>query len=306
MKEILVAIIALSLLTLPAFAQADDTPGIKGYIILGIGIAASPTEPLDFMVIKFGIGRWLGPNGTTGALGVLIADEERYILRDILIEDGYTEGEIYEGLNRVGSFELSSVMKEDTEIWAGIMNLRGARYNVYVIEGARPVKAGELKDKVADYCRENDDLDCTSKIHEYCGNNPDDNRCQALFRAWCIAGNMDDTRCRNAFRTWCADHPADKKCVPFALQRARKYCEEHSGARICRSIATSVADFCEKNPDNEGCAEVKQMIENNTKLLRKVDALRDRITSIKTSGTSVESGFNVVNTAENATETGGG
>lgn len=292
MKKLIAALLILSMLAVPAIAQSaqptlisasSGTPGVKAYIILGAGIAASPSDPMDFMIIKFGIGRVRIGNETDIALGVLIADEEKYRLREIVIEEGHVEGDIYSAGRDVGSFEVTSVMKGDTEIWAGELNLKGAKYNMYVIEGVRPIKAGELKEKVADYCRNSTDINCRSKIHDYCMDHPDDRRCKALFRAYCLRGNnMDDTRCRQAFRNWCKDNPSNKYCVPFALQRAKKYCELHSGSRLCRKIATDVADFCSDNPDNEGCANVKQLIEERPRLLRKVQAIRDRIEAIKT------------------------
>lgn len=281
MKKFILAILAVSLLAVPAVAQTSVNPGIKAYAILGKGIAVSTSDPMDFIIVKFGLGRVVTNDGNETVIGVVIADDERYRLREVNIEEGYAEGEIFYGGDNVGSFELTSVMKGDTEIWVGDFRIGGIIYNLYLIEGVRPIRAGELKEKVADYCRENEDANCAGRIEEFCQNNPEDSRCQALFRAYCLKGNMEDTRCREAFRNWCKENPANRLCIPFELQRARRYCEEHSASMLCRAIANEVADICENNPDNEGCVTVKSLLEDNSRLFRKIGAIRTRIISIE-------------------------
>jgi len=165
------------------------------------------------------------------------------------------------------------------------MELNDKDYNVYVIEGVRPIKAGELKEKVSDYCKNNPDANCAGKIEDYCNNNPEDNRCQALFRAYCLNGNMEDTRCRQAFINWCKENPENKHCVPFALKWAKNYCEEHSDSNLCQKIATNVADFCKNNPENEGCITVKQIVAERPALLSKIQAIRGKIAALKINAT---------------------
>jgi hypothetical protein len=121
-------------------------------------------------------------------------------------------------------------------------------------------------------------------------NNPQPRVCQALFRAYCLRGNnMDDTRCREALRKWCKEHPDNKHCVPFVLQRSRKYCETNSGSRLCRAIATDAEDFCKKYPNNAGCAKIKQLVQDNSRLFRKISPLRDRLKGLENT-TTVDTG----------------
>ena len=271
-KLIAIALVVL-LLGVPAMAQTIPGPKIKSLVILGKGIASSPSDPMDFMIVKFGIGE-LTIKNTTLTRGVLILDDEKYKLREIIIEDGHATGKVYKNESEVGSFDVSSVMKGDTEIWAGTLELKGSTYNLYVIEGVRPIRAGELKEKVADYCKNNPDDQNCKKVKNYCQNNPNDPRCKALFRAYCLKSGMNDIRCRHAFITWCKNNPADEHCVPFALQRARHYCEEHSDAKICQKIATRVVDFCKEHPDNRGCLRAKQIITERPKLFQKAQKIR--------------------------------
>ncbi len=301
MRNIVLAIIVLSLLAVPVAAQTVATPGIKAYAVLGKGIAASQSDPMDFMIVKFGLGRVVTDEGNETVLGVLIADDVKYRLKEVTIEEGHASGKIFSG-EEVGSFDVSSVMKGDTEIWAGTMELNDKDYNVYVIEGVRPIKAGELKDKVADYCRENEDVNCTSKVEEYCQSNPEDSRCKALFRAYCLKGNMEDTRCREALREWCKNNPSNKVCVPLELNWAKNYCEEHSDSILCQRIANATANLCSQNPDNEGCITIKQLLEERPGLLAKAATLRNRIVNIRSA--QVQGGLHTgVQVTDN--ETGG-
>ncbi|UCG95700.1 MAG: hypothetical protein JSV92_01460 [archaeon] len=282
MKKILAAFFVLLMLAVPVTAQSTASYRIGAYLLLGKGIASSPDDSMDFLIVKIGIAKLVADNETEYGAGIIKVDEEKFRLGDIETEEGYIEGDIFENGTDIGYFDLTSVMKGDTEVWAGEMIFRGTRYNLHVIQGTRPIKAGELKDKVASYCSNSTDSNCREKIQDYCKNNPDDSRCRALFRAYCLRNNMDDMRCRQAFAEWCEDNPENKYCVPFALQRTRKYCEMHSSSRICRAIASDAADFCEENPDNEGCLEIQQLIEDYPRLFRKISSLRNKILEIDT------------------------
>ncbi len=300
----------LSLLVIPVFAQTPElisarTVKVNALAILGKGIAASPDDPLDFMIAKFGVGRVeYTSSGEVTTIGVLKLDEDRYRLKEVVVEEGKATGKIYTNSSEVGSFSLSSVMKGDTEVWAGTMELNEKTYNMYIIEGVRPIRASELKEKVVEYCNSSDDANCADRLGNYCENNPDDERCRALFRAYCMKDdNMEDTRCREAFRNWCEDNPTNKHCVPFALQRSKSYCEENSDSGLCRKIATNVANFCEANSDNEGCARVKEIVQAQPQLLKKATAIRARITNIKAVAASTAA---VKSTDVMAATTGGG
>lgn len=280
-------LLVLSMFVVPAFAQISvisaQSVSIRSYVILGKGIAASPTDPMDFMIVKFGLGKVrYAINDTEAMIGVLKLDDESYRLREVVVEDSKATGKIYSNSSEVGSFEVSSVMKGDIEMWAGTMTL-GSTYNLYVMEGVRPVRASELNEKVVEYCNTAEDANCRDRLGNYCENNPEDTRCRALFRAYCLKDdNMDDTRCREEFRNWCSENPTNANCIPFELQRAKSYCEENSGSNLCNAIATKVANFCANNTENIGCGRVKEMVQAAPTLLKNAQALRTRITNLRT------------------------
>ena len=210
MKKTILGLFVLSLLATAVIAQeatptliSAQTVSVNAYVVLGRGIAANPDDPMDFMIVKIGIGK-VRSSTANMTIGVLKLDEELYRLRDVAVADGQATGNIYKDDAEVGSFDVASVMKGDTEIWAGTMTL-GTSYNLYIIEGVRPIKASELREKVVEYCNANEDANCADRLTNYCQNNPDDTRCRALYRAWCLRDdNMDDTRCRYEFRNWCS------------------------------------------------------------------------------------------------------
>lgn len=288
LKKTIIVLLVLMVMAIPAVArtaaaQSSESYRISSYTILGKGIASNPDEPMDFRIVKFGIAKLVGDDETEYA-GILKVDEEKFRLKDIEMEDVYIEGDIFENDSDEGFFDLTSVMKGDTEVWAGEMIFKGTRYNLHVIQGNRPIKAGELQEKVSDYCQDNDDANCRDRVQDYCKNNPDDSRCKALFRAYCIRGNMDDMSCRQAFGEWCEENPKNKYCVPFVLQRSERYCQYYSSSRLCRNIALNAADFCEDNPGNEGCIEIQEMVEDNSKLFKGISSLRNKILEIDTRG----------------------
>jgi hypothetical protein len=297
MKKIIAALLVLSILAVPvvaqlSHAQVTSTVKLRALVVLGKGIASNPGDPMDFMILKFGLGKAAAGNRTL-TVGVLVADDQRYRLRDVVIEEGHATGNIYDNGTQVGSFDMSSVMKGDTEIWAGTLTLGGQSYNAYVIEGARKIRPAELRERVVEYCNNNEDANCRERLQNYCENNPEDLRCRALFRAYCMkADNMDDTRCREAFRNYCAENSSDSKCVPFELNRSRSYCERESDSNLCKKIGDRVADFCTNNPDNEGCAVVKKLIQERPQLLQNIQNLRDRISNLRTTAISNADGMN--------------
>ncbi len=286
MKRAMAAILVLSTLAVIAAAQPNVTTTghairIKALAILGKGIASNPSDPMDFMIVKFGIGKIRVSNGTVFSVGVLKLDDDRYRLRQIMIEDDHATGKIYSNGSEVGSFDMSSVMKGETEVWAGTMDLNGVTYNTYVIEGVRPIRPSELKDKVVEYCRTHEDANCRDRLKNYCENHPRDSRCVALFRAYCMNGHMDDIRCRQEFSRFCKEHPKNAHCIPFELKRAKRYCEEHANSTLCRRIAHKITSVCENNPNNEGCAIVKQVIQNRPLLSQRLQILRERLRNIR-------------------------
>jgi len=289
MKKIIIGIFALSLIILaPVMAQdavttSAETVEIKSLSILGKGIAASPSDPLDFMIVKFGLGKVVASVSDTEVLtGVVKFDDQKYRVKNVVIGDGSATGDIYDGDTQVGSFELTSIMKDYTEVWAGTTELNGNTYHTYIIEGKRVIKAKELKEKVVDYCDKNEDDNCKDRLDNYCETNPEDSRCKGLFRAYCMKDdNMEDTRCRHEFRDFCEENPTNDHCIPFALQRSQSYCEDHSDSGLCKTIAEKVTNMCEGDAESDGCGKVREMIEENPKLLEKATELREKIEGFK-------------------------
>lgn len=270
----------------PTLISAQNGPSIKALTILGKGIATNPSDPMDFMTLRVGIGTiqaTVSGEEKDYTRGVLYLDDVKYTLNGIEMGDGKATGNIYSGDSLVGSFDVSSVMKGDVEIWAGTLTLNSVTYNAYVIEGVRQIKASELGEKISDYCRANgNDTNCRQIMaNNYCQNNPNDSRCKEVFRDYCLSGNnLDDTRCREYIKERCNSTPNDTGCVEFALKRAKSYCEENSGSNLCKKIGNAVADFCGNNTDNAGCARVRTMLEENPKLLQNANAIRNRIRTI--------------------------
>lgn len=263
---------------------------IRALVVLGKGIAASTDNPMDFLIAKLGIGKVIyNLTGTqeNKTIGILKLDDELYRLRDVVVEEGHAAGKIYKNSSEVGSFDISSVMKGDTEVWTGTLSMNKT-YNMYLIEGARPTRASELKERVVEYCNKTEDDNCRERLGRYCEDYPDDSRCKAIFRAYCLkADNMDDTRCRQEFSEWCQKNPANQYCIPFVLNRSKTYCEQYSDSTLCRKIANTAADLCVNNTSNEGCAKLKQIIQTTPKLLQKIQSIRNRISNLRINVSSI-------------------
>ncbi len=256
-------------------SESTTTPVVSALGVLGKGIAVSPSDPMDFMLAKIGLGSvrvTIDGEAKRAAIGVLILDGVKYRLKEVSVKDGQAAGDIYNDDEQVGSFDVASVEKEDIEVWAGEMDLDGDTYYLYIIEGVRKIRAPELRDKVADYCRNNpDDTNCRDKVEDFCENNPNDARCKAIFRKYCIAGrNMDDMRCREYVRDYCGENPSLRECVTMGIERARTFCENNPDSTLCGKIDDRLVDFCKDNPDNEGCVRAKEVLENRTQTLNRI------------------------------------
>jgi len=261
-------------------SSSTTRPVIHALGLLGKGIASSPGDPMDFMLVKVGVGAvkvTIEGEEKRTALGVLKLDGDSYRLRDVSVVDGHATADIYSEDEKVGSIDVSSVLKDDVEVWAGELIINGDTYNLYIIGGARRIKADELRDKVSNYCQNNpNDTDCREKVGEFCQNNPEDARCKALFRKHCIAGNnMDDVRCREYVNDYCKDNPGLGECVTLEIRRARSYCEENSDSELCRRIDDRLVNYCRENPDNEGCIRAKEVLQNRSRVLSR---LREYVT----------------------------
>jgi hypothetical protein len=303
MKKTAILLIALLVLALPVIGFAQDTsvndntvtddtglgggenvdigksttkPEIAAIGILGMGISTNPSDPMDFMIVKMGVGAvrvTVDGEAKRAAVGVLRLDGEKYLLRGLSLVDGVAQGDIFDtDGNDMGSFEVTSVEKDDTEIWAGTMDFSGKTYHLYLMGGARRIRASELIEKVADYCRNNqNDTDCSGRVEQFCQNNPEDIRCKELFRKYCLAGNnLDDTRCREYVRGYCGDNSTLSECVTYEIKRSRAYCEENPDSEVCRKIDDKLVNYCMNNTDDEGCVRAKEILTNRTQTLNRI------------------------------------
>lgn len=269
-KAVLIAVATMLVLAVPVFAQNLGSQNmfktqIKTFGILGKGIASLPSDPLNFKIVKAGVGTvrmTVLDQQTEITAGVLYLDEQRYSLKNIVIGNGSATADIYLNDTQHGSLSLTSVIKSDTEIWAGTVTVDGTSYNTYILGGYRPIKANELKEKVSEYCSENStDPKCGGNIQNFCENNPTDTRCLALFKAFCLRkNNLDDSRCRQYMLTWCKDKSETEDCRAFAIERTGAYCTSHSGTPVCnaieqkiRNFATVQNNYCAKHANSIGC-----------------------------------------------------
>lgn len=269
-KAILISVAALLVLAMPVLAdnlggQGVFKPEIKTFGILGKGIASLPSDPLNFKIVKAGVGTVkvsVLDQQTELTVGVLFLDDQRYALKNITIANGSASADIYINDTQHGSLSLTSVIKGDMEIWAGTLTVDGTSYNTYILGGYRPIKASELKEKVSEYCSENStDSNCGGRIQDFCENNPTDTRCLALFKAFCLRkNNMDDSRCREFMAGWCKDKNETDDCRAFAIQSSGAYCAAHPGTGICRVIEQKITNFttgqtnyCAEHSDTVGC-----------------------------------------------------
>jgi len=236
MKKILIAsVIALVMLGTLVIAQTI-TPKIKIIGVLGRGIAVSTADPTSFKIVKAGIATVrvvIMDEETELKVGVLFLDGDKYVLKDIQIGNETVSGNIYSNDTQVGSFNLSLVIRGEHEIWFGSLSVSGQNYNVYVLEGKRPVKPEEVGEKIEDLCEKfpekctaigkgvggypcekEIDKSCREKIREYCEDHPNDARCVSVFREYCRS-HLDDARCREGLMGYCKYNPTAKQCEEF-------------------------------------------------------------------------------------------
>jgi hypothetical protein len=259
---LLVSVAALLVFSVPALAQKglgepSPKPRIDMFGMLGKGIASLPSDPLNFKIVKVGVGKVkVDVNGTETkvTIGILFLDDEKYIVKELVIGNGSITGNLFQNATQKGSLSVKSVMKGNMEVWAGTLTVEGTAYNLYVLEAPRLIKKEELKDKIKDYCSGNAEGNCSSRIEDFCENNPTDTRCLALFKAHCMKGNnLDDSRCRQFMLGWCQNNSEATDCRLLAIQRTEKYCEEHEGTPVCNAIQNRLEDFCETDSNNTNC-----------------------------------------------------
>lgn len=260
------------------FAEVETSSSdhkIKFLGFLGQGIATSPSDAMDFMMVKAGIATvsvdLLGET-VDATVGVLYLDDVKYSMKNVVIADGHATADIYLDDVDKGTIDVSSVLKGTQEVWAGTLVLDGTTYHMYILQGTRVAKAPEIAEKVKDYCDKNEDANCRERISEFCTDNSEDERCKTLFRNYC-RDNLDDSRCREAYKTYCVDHPEEKVCRLLEKERTENYCEEHPNADVCDYVRDKIERFCSEAPEDESCLEFCK--DNPNKCLNVVKSLAE-------------------------------
>lgn len=277
MKKLIIAlIISITIVGGIVIAQEKLRPRIKTIATLGKGIAISQTDPKDFKLVKAGIATVrlsLAGEGTELRVGILFLDNERYKLKNITISDGSVSGNVYLNETQVGSFEASSVMKGNLEVWVGTLTINEETWNIYVLEAPRKIKPIELGWKIADLCGTRPDRckrlikgigpsyceitpensSCREKIKNWCEEYPTDQRCIALLRNYCRF-HINDSRCRKTLREFCMNNTENEKCRFFELKVTEKFCEKYPLDKKCIELEKKrIVEYCISHPDEEKC-----------------------------------------------------
>ncbi|MCD6590525.1 MAG: hypothetical protein J7K72_00975 [Candidatus Aenigmarchaeota archaeon] len=230
-----IASVSISAMAQPLGAQRTVRARIRTMGVLGEGLAISPSDPMDFEVIKVAIASVnvvvFGEEKTV-RIGVLHFGDQKYKIKDVEIGNASVSGNIYENETQVGSFSADSYVKGTKEIWAGSMTLDGENYNIYVIQAPRKAKPVEVAERAFEYCKNNPEKcraavkavgkqicgetgNCADKIKNFCSQHPDDARCKALHRAYC-ATHLSDSTCREEMIKYCKEHPDRPACEKLA------------------------------------------------------------------------------------------
>jgi len=244
MKGILAFAVALLLLPLPMIAQnvGIPRPRLKVVGLMGSGIAVSQEDPMEFMLVKAGIGTVivsLLEEEKELTVGVLFLDGTKYKLKDVEIGNETISANLYTNETKIGSFEVSRIEKKGTVVWAGVLTVNEKSYNVYVIGAKRLFKPYEIKERVAAYCRDHPrDPNCRSKIADYCKDHPNDRRCKAITRSYC-AHHLRDERCREIIKEWCKENPKAPACriLKFQFKTLKQFCEKRPNSFLCKRIS---------------------------------------------------------------------
>ncbi len=255
-------------------------PKIKKLWILGSGLVISPSDPKVFKIAKFGLAKItvsLAGEETDLKVGILRFDNETYKIKDITVGNDTANGTIYSNNTQVGTFELSSVIKNKLVVWVGTFTINDETWNAYFMEAPRKVKPIELAEHVSTFCKEHpekckryikgigpeyceknpEEPSCREKIKNWCKDHSTDTRCIALLRNYCRF-NMDDIRCREEFREYCSKHPEDEKCKYFELKITEKFCEKHPLDRKCLALEKKrIVEYCLDHPNETKCQQFR-------------------------------------------------
>jgi len=280
-----IVLLSLTMLLIPIISQAQlgqtiPKPRIKTVGVLGRGLAISPTDLMDFKIVKIGVLRVavsvLGEEKEI-VRGMIFLDGERYLIKDINLTNEFFSGNLYQNETKKGNIELTLVVKNNEVVWVGTLTIEGSTYNTYILEAPRLPKREEIREQVREfceaypekckekirgigpnYCNKTFDRSCREKIAEFCEEHPEDSRCKALRLAFCMA-HTDDTRCREWIKEFCKENPESSVCKAFRVRATRRFCKKNPLSRYCVEIEKErIIDYCTQNPDDSKCAQIKR------------------------------------------------
>jgi len=240
---VVIAMIVMITSILPVYAQEAQVvsqkagvvrtfvPVVDMYHVVGSGVAVNPSDLDEFVLVRMIAGkiRITVPDineSRTFRMGVLILDDEKYILKNATVVNGTFVAEIYSNNTAVGAVELHMVMKGDRVVWIGEIIIGDEELRAYILEMNRAWNRGEIvslakRNKQLDPCKVNpESLQCRNKLVEWCKDNIDDARCRAML--------MKQKEYKEQFRNaviqksmWCRENPT--RCKELATQLRRQH-----------------------------------------------------------------------------------
>jgi hypothetical protein len=156
----------------PDLTKLPTTGPIQNQILqiflTGRGIAVNPDDKLDFGYIRVTIGRVLvsplnitansssSPDlevrcinvSATGTqrcytlvmAGLLYFDNDRYTIRDIDVDNDSATASVYQNDSEVGSLAVVKVVRLDTNIWVGTLEINDTDYYAYILGTYDPLE----------------------------------------------------------------------------------------------------------------------------------------------------------------------
>ncbi|MBI5229220.1 hypothetical protein HY991_03855 [Candidatus Micrarchaeota archaeon] len=153
MKKWMLAPIVLALL-LPIIVLAADEddgtvplvysgkPVIRSLHVIGKGIAVSPTNAMDFKIIRIIAGKVIVKTDNNSVvlkpLGLLFLDKEKYRLKEIDFGNESVSAVIFKNETEAGSITITRVHKPGAVVWAGSMTVDGTTYYAYIVNAIHP------------------------------------------------------------------------------------------------------------------------------------------------------------------------
>ena len=265
----ILAVIVMITSILPVYAQeaaiaTQKTAMIKAFVpivetyhIVGSGIALNPADLDEFALVKIVAGKikivpYQSSETKVFRMGVLILDNEKYILRNASAVNGTFVAEIYSNNTAVGAMELHMVMKGDRIVWVGNIILGDREFRTYILEMRRAWNKKEIiplarKDKRLSACeRDPTSLECKNKLTEWCKNHTTDVRCRAIL--------MQNKEYREQFRKtvekvsiWCKEHPMKCKEIAIKLREHQPVAGPLTSEKINR-IREMIKNFTKEEP----------------------------------------------------------